>query len=113
MDQADSVHSTPPTNTSVPPLNATSAAPGLLASATAELCPDRRIFLAQAAGSLVFAATAGTALGATTDPIFAAIENHKAAFNHMNAVLSEHSRLESILPREKTQIEHRHVGKKK
>jgi hypothetical protein len=40
-------------------------------------------------------------MGATTDPIFAAIENHKAAYRNVEAVLSEHSRLESILPREK------------
>jgi hypothetical protein len=63
MAQADSVHSTPPTNTSA--IQAQSS---------------RRTFLAQAAG--------GAALGvglplpapaATPDPIFAAIERHRAA----------------------------------
>lgn len=68
-----------------------------------ELIPDRRTYLAQAAGSLVFAATAGTAMAATIDPIFAAIENHKTVYRKMQDVVSEHSRLESTLPREKRQ----------
>jgi hypothetical protein len=72
-----------------------------MATAPAEFTSDRRSFLAQAAGSLVFAATAGTAMGATTDPIFAAIESHKAANRNVEAVVSEHSRLESTLPRDK------------
>jgi hypothetical protein len=70
-------------------------------AAPAELIPDRRTFLAQAAGSLVFAATAGTVMGGTTDPIFAAIENHKAAYNSVSGWVSEQSRLEKLLPREK------------
>jgi hypothetical protein len=90
MDQANRVHSTPPTNTSALPTNATSAG-----------IPDRRNFLAQAAGSLVFAATAGTAMAATADPIFAAIDNHKTVYRKLREVLSEHSRLETILPRDK------------
>jgi hypothetical protein len=98
MIQADSVHSTPPPNTSALPSD---AARGLMASATAELIPDRRIFLARAAGSLVFAATAGTAMGGTVDPIFAAIENHKTVYGKLQEVVSEHSRLESTLPSEK------------
>jgi hypothetical protein len=83
--------------------NATSVAGSgtAMTAAPAKLTPDRRFFLAQAAGSLIFAATAGMALGATTDPIFAAIENHKAAYNNVSAVVSEHSRLESSLPRAK------------
>jgi hypothetical protein len=72
-----------------------------MTAAPAELTPDRRTFLAQAAGGLVFAATAGAALGGTIDPIFAAIENHKTAYRKMEAVVSEHSRLESTLPRDK------------
>jgi hypothetical protein len=90
MIQADRVHSTPPTNTSAFQTNATSA-----------ITPDRRTFLARAAGTLVFAATAGTAMGGTIDPIFTAIEHHKSAYRTLNAVLSEQTRLESILPREK------------
>lgn len=85
--------------------NATSVAGSgtLVPAALAELIPDRRAFLAQAAGSLVFAATAGTAMGATTDPIFAAIENHKAAYKNVSALVSEHSRLEKLLPRDNRQ----------
>ena len=83
--------------------NATSVAgSGLpMAAAPAELIPDRRTFLVQAASTVAFAAAAGTAMGTTTDPIFAAIENHKAANRNVEAVVSEHSRLESILPRDK------------
>jgi hypothetical protein len=92
MDQANRVHSTPPTNTSALPTNATSAG-----------IPDRRNFLAQAAGSLVFAATAGTAMAATADPIFAAIENHRAVYRNLEALVSEQSRLEVSLPRERRQ----------
>jgi hypothetical protein len=92
MTQADRVHSTPPTSTSALPANATSSG---------ELIPHRRHFLAQAAGSLVFAATAGTAMAATADPIFAAIENHKAVYRNLHEIVSEHSRLERTLPREK------------
>jgi hypothetical protein len=82
--------------------NATSVAGSStpMPAAPAELIPGRRTFLAQAAGSLVFVTT-GTAMGGTADPIFAAIENHKAAFNKLSAQVSEHSRLESSLPREK------------
>jgi hypothetical protein len=40
-------------------------------------------------------------MGATIDPIFAAIENHKSAYRTLSAILSEQTRLESILPREK------------
>jgi hypothetical protein len=69
----------------------------------AEPIPNRRIFLAQAAGSLVFAAMAGTSMAATDDPIFAAIENHKSACCTLKAVCSEQARLESILPHDKRQ----------
>ena len=64
-----------------------------MAAAPAEPIPNRRTFLAQAAGSLVFAAMAGTAMGATDDPIFAAIENHKSACRTLKAVCSEQARL--------------------
>jgi hypothetical protein len=85
--------------------NATSVAgSGIpMAAAPAEAIHDRRAFLTRAAGTLVFAATAGTALGGTTDPIFAAIENHKAAYNNVSALVSEHSQLERILPHDKRQ----------
>jgi hypothetical protein len=83
--------------------NATSVAGSGLAmdAAPAEFTSDRRSSLVQAASSLVLAAAAGTAMGATTDPIFAAIENHKAAYSNACARVDEHSRLESILPRDK------------
>jgi hypothetical protein len=83
MTQADSVHSTPPTNTSA--IQARSS---------------RRTFLAQAAG----VATGGAALGmaipspapAATpqglpDPIFAAIERHRAAGIVWNAAVDVRS----------------------
>jgi hypothetical protein len=83
--------------------NATSVAGSgtTVSVAPAEATPDRRTFLVQAASGLVLAATAGTAMGSTIDPIFAAIENHKAANRDVEAVVSEHSRLEAILPRDK------------
>jgi hypothetical protein len=96
MAQADSVHSTPPTNTSAPTPQS-----------------SRRGFLVQAAGM----AAAGAALGAglplpalpaatsqssaaEADPIFAAIEAHRAAIAaHDQAVGIENS-LEESLPDE-------------
>ncbi len=85
--------------------NATSVAGnGLaMAAAPAELTPDRRTFLVQAASSVALAAMAGAAMGTTTDPIFAAIENHKAAYRNVEAVVSEQARLERILPHDKRQ----------
>jgi hypothetical protein len=74
-----------------------------MAAAPAEFTSDRRSFLVQAAGGLAFAATAATLMAATSDPIFAAIENHKTAIRSVEEVVSEHARLESILPREKRQ----------
>lgn len=65
----------------------------------------RRAFLAGAASIAAGSALTLSASAATTlsgpDPIFAAIEDHKAACAAMNAEVSEHSRLESALPREK------------
>ena len=41
--------------------------------------PDRRAFLAQAASASVLALAAASALAQTADPIFAAIQAHRAA----------------------------------
>jgi hypothetical protein len=80
MDQADSVLSTPPTNT--PIVGATS----------------RRNFLTTAAGM----ATGGTALlaippaRAADDPVFSLIETHKATAASVNLACAEQSRLEGV-----------------
>jgi hypothetical protein len=67
MTQADSVHSTPPTNTSA-----------------TQPRSSRRAFLVQAAGVAAGGAALGAGLplpapAATPDPIFAAIERHRGA----------------------------------
>jgi hypothetical protein len=99
MIQADSVHSTPPTNT----------------SATTPQ-PSRRGFLVQAAGVAAGGAALGAGLplpalpaataqssAAEADPIFAAIEAHRAAIAaHDQAVGIENS-LEESLPKEQRQ----------
>jgi hypothetical protein len=83
MTQADSVHSTPPTNTSA-------------------IDPTRRRFLAVAA--VASAVSAGTLAAATqaanvpqavtvpqgADPIYAAIEVHREAYATMQAIFAEH-----------------------
>jgi len=96
MTQADSVLSTPPTNT----------------SAITPSSPSRRGFLAQAAG---VAAGSAVLIGGSTvaapamashggpDPIFAAIEAHRRANEATNALLREHSDLEEKLPKEISQ----------
>jgi hypothetical protein len=67
----------------------------------------RRAFLSNAASVAaltVAASITGPAVAAVVlgpDPIFAAIEVHKAACAAMNARVSEHSRLECSLPRDK------------
>jgi hypothetical protein len=64
----------------------------------------RRAFLSNAASAAaltVAASITGPAGALNSDPIFAAIEDHKAACVAMNAEVSEHSRLESTLPRDK------------
>jgi hypothetical protein len=66
----------------------------------------RRSFLLRAATSAVVV-TANHSVMAQyqnePDPILAAIENHKAAYRKVEVVVSEHARLESILPRGKRQ----------
>jgi hypothetical protein len=99
MTQADSVHSTPPTNTSA--INPSSRAD-----------TSRRGFLAQAAG----VAAGGAALGAglplpapaathegVPDPILAAIENHKTVYRSLTEAVHNHGDLEQLLPRDKRQ----------
>jgi hypothetical protein len=99
MTQADSVHSTPPTNTSATPPQS-----------------SRRGFLVQAAGVAVGGAAIGAGLplpaspaataqssAAEADPIFAAIEAHRrAVVAHDQAVGIENS-LEESLPDEQRQ----------
>jgi hypothetical protein len=62
----------------------------------------RRAFLSNAASVAaltVAASIAAPAVALGRDPIFAAIEDHKAANANMKAQVSEHDRLESCLPR--------------
>jgi hypothetical protein len=64
----------------------------------------RRAFLSNAASLAaltVAASIAGPAVALGPDPIFAAIEAHKAACRAMNSEVSVHSELERSLPREK------------
>src|ERR1700737_4168973 len=93
MTRADSVLSTPPTNTSA---NQTQS--------------SRRSFLVQAAGVAAGGAALGMALPLPSpagtlqqgpDPIYAAIEAHKAARAAVVPVIDAHQALESELPREK------------
>jgi hypothetical protein len=80
MTQADSVHSTPPTNTSAIPAQS-----------------SRRTFLAQAAGGAALGAGLPLpAPAATPDPINAAIERHRAAYATMQAVFAEHTRAHEL-----------------
>jgi hypothetical protein len=90
MTQADRVHSTPPTNTSA--IQAQSS---------------RRRFLVQAAGVAAGGAALGMAMplpapAATPqgvpDPILAAIERHRAAFDAHTATLGEDELEAAILP---------------
>jgi hypothetical protein len=72
MDQADSVHSTPPTN--LPAV------------------PTRRGFLSQAAGLAVGGAALALATlpaSAANDPIFAMIETHRALEEALEATIRE------------------------
>jgi hypothetical protein len=78
MTQADSVHSTPPTNT----------------SATNPLDQARRHFLTVAAGGALAAVaitTAAQAAGSPADPIFAVIEAHRKAQAVAEAAFAESS----------------------
>lgn len=90
MIKADSVHSTPPLNTSA--------------------IPSRRRFLAQAAGVAAGSAALGVALPlpepagaavASRDPMYAAIEAHKTAKAALEAAIHVHSALDRELPFEK------------
>ena len=92
MTQADSVHSTPPTNTS--PHNDTT----------------RRRFLSQAAAVTVTGAALATALAGpgsaagavqASDPIMQAIEAHKAAYAEWAKWLRRSAQLGEELPEEK------------
>jgi hypothetical protein len=94
MDQAKSVLSTPPTNTSA---------------------ASRRSFLVQAAGAAAGGATLGVSLplptlpaaaaaqssNAEADPIFAAIEAHRRAIAAHNDAVCAESALEQSLPRDR------------
>jgi hypothetical protein len=95
MDQAKSVLSTLPTNTSA---------------------PSRRSFLAQAAGAVATGGTLGTVLPLPTlpasfapasepqtDPIFAAIEANRGAVAAFRKAVSAECALEDTLPRDKQQ----------
>jgi hypothetical protein len=80
MTQADSVLSTPPTNTSA------TDPPG-------PVDPTRRHLLTLAAGGAVAAmaiSTAAQAAGSPADPIYAAIEAHRRAYATMQAIFAEH-----------------------
>ncbi len=78
MTQADSVHSTPPTNTPID--------------------TKRRRFLSVAAGGAVAAAIPAAALARApaVDPIFAAIDEHRKAQAAHLAAIHELSRFEKI-----------------
>ncbi|MBR1277736.1 hypothetical protein [Bradyrhizobium sp. AUGA SZCCT0283] len=81
MTEADSVHSTPPTNTSAFPVD-----------------PTRRPLLTIATGGVVTAAIPVTVLpAAPADPIFVAIDKHKKANAAHQASIDELARLERIL----------------
>ena len=84
MTRADSVHSTPPLNTS-----------------------SRRIFLAQAAVAVAGGAALGAALplpesalasGQVPDPIFALMESHRSAYAAWSAAVDIECRLEEDIP---------------
>jgi hypothetical protein len=83
MPKATRVHSTPPTNTSKidPPVD-----------------PTRRHFLTVAAGGAAAIATATPAIAclAEPDPIFAAIEEHRAAIRAAKAAGTEIDRLVAL-----------------
>jgi hypothetical protein len=93
MTQADSVHSTPPLNTSKSQTNPVDAT-------------SRRRFLSRAAGvaagSAVLAlatippASAAAAPGGLLDPVFSLIEAHRTASAAHSVALKEQARLESI-----------------
>jgi hypothetical protein len=71
--------------------------PGMSAAA-AEPTSTRRAFLAQAASSAVLATTAAPALSAAADPIFGAIEAHKAAAAGLGPAIDRQAALEREIP---------------
>jgi hypothetical protein len=95
MTQADSVHSTPPTNTPISQIDPTGAT-------------SRRRFLSQAAGvaagssvlalAVIPPAPAVAAPTGLPDPILAAIEAHKAADSHFADAMRRHCALDEELP---------------
>jgi hypothetical protein len=88
MAKADSVHSTPPTNS---PKIAKDRAP----------IPGRRAFLFGVAALSVAATITGPAITLSPDPIFAAIEAHKAARAIWIANVDRQLDLENELPKDK------------
>jgi hypothetical protein len=88
MTQADSVHSTPPTNTSA------TNPPG-------PVDPTRRHFITIAAGASIIsvgslAAVAMPVSDAPIDPIYDAIEAHRKAYATMQAVFAEHRKAHEL-----------------
>jgi hypothetical protein len=84
MTQADSVHSTPPSNTSALPVD-----------------PTRRRFLSTAGGAVLALATippaaAAAAPAGMADPVFGLIEAHRTASVTHSVALEEQARLGSI-----------------
>ncbi|MBR0974100.1 hypothetical protein [Bradyrhizobium japonicum] len=91
MTEANSVHSTPPLNTSVRPLSG--------------LADQRRRFLLQAAGVAVGSAALGPALplpapaiGAAADPVFAAIERYNVLSSEYTVAVDRRAPLEQDDP---------------
>jgi hypothetical protein len=70
-----------------------------MASADVDLNPDRRTFLAQAAGVSALALVVGPAFAEAVDPIFVAIGLHRAAAVAVRAQVDVHCELERELPR--------------
>jgi hypothetical protein len=71
----------------------------VMGPAAAELTPNRRTFLAQAASSAVLAATVASAFSQPNDPIFEAIERHRLAHQRHLAGLGE-DEIEAAIPQE-------------
>ena len=62
---------------------------------------SRRTFLAPAAGSVAFMASAAPAMSATDNPIFAATEIHRSAVTAFRSKVKLHCELERTLPSDK------------
>jgi hypothetical protein len=73
----------------------------IVAAASAELSPTRRIFLAHAASSAVLATAVAPVRSVGIDPIFAAMQAHKAAVIALGLMVDLHSELDRELPIEK------------